>query len=413
MDVRIKPSKLKGVLEIPSSKSCAHRALICAALAKGHSTVAGLNYSKDIEATIYAMSALGAGFCVGQHNSHVQQVFGIEKIPEKAVIDCNESGSTLRFIIPIAAALGVETEFHGRGRLPQRPIDIYIRELGKHGITFNYNNTMPFTISGKLTSGTYEIEGNVSSQFITGLLLALPLVEGDSEIVMTSHLESRPYVDITIDIMKRFGITVTETENSFIIKGGQSYMPHDEQVEGDYSQAAFFYTANALGSNVDIRNLKTNSVQGDRTIVDIIGKTVSNGVISGYSVDCSDIPDLVPILSVLGAYGNKTSVIFNAERLRIKESDRLAACADMLNALGGNVTVTPDGLNIQPTGGLHGGIVDSCGDHRIVMAAAIAALRCDGEVVIKGAEAAEKSYPQFFKDYTTLGGKAYVIDMEQ
>lgn len=409
MDIRIKPSKLDGILEIPSSKSCAHRALICAALA-GNSEVSGINFSKDIDATIHAMSSLGSMIYTNQDSVDIPDAINP---PEKAVIDCNESGSTLRFIIPIAAALGVETEFHGRGRLPQRPIDIYIRELSKHGITFNYNNTMPFTISGKLTSGTYEIEGNVSSQFITGLLFALPLVEGDSEIIMTSHLESRPYVDITIDIMKRFGITVTETENSFLIKGGQTYMPHNEQVEGDYSQAAFFYTANALGSNVDIRNLKTNSVQGDRAIVDIIGKTVSNGVISGYSVDCSDIPDLVPILSVLGAYGNKPSVIFNAERLRIKESDRLAACADMLNALGGNVTVTPDGLNIQPTGGLHGGIVDSCGDHRIVMAAAIAALRCDGEVVIKGAETAEKSYPQFFKDYTTLGGKAYVIDMEQ
>lgn len=413
MDMLIKPSLLRGKVRIPASKSCAHRALICAALANGHSTVTGLNYSKDIEATMYAMSALGAGFCVGQHNSHIQQVFGIEKIPEKAVIDCNESGSTLRFIIPIAAALGVETEFHGRGRLPQRPIDIYIRELSKHGITFNYNNTMPFTISGKLTSGKYEIEGNVSSQFITGLLFALPLVDGDSEIVLTSHLESRPYVDITIDILKRFGIVIDETEKGFGIKGGQKYTPSDEKVEGDYSQSAFFCVANALGSHISMENLNPDSVQGDKKIIEITVSAESGGKITGFKADCSDIPDLVPILSVLGAYGTEKSVIYNAERLRIKESDRLAACADMLNNLGGNAVVTPDGLEINPAGGLHGGTVDSFGDHRIVMAAAIAALRCDGEVIIKGAEAVSKSYPNFFDDYKNLGGKADVIDMEQ
>lgn len=411
MDIRIKPSSLKGTLQIPASKSCAHRTIICAALADGVSNLSGITMSKDIEATIASMTALGASFEINGKTIVVKGING--SISRTADIDCNESGSTLRFIIPIAAALGAEAEFHGRGRLPQRPIDIYTRELTKHGITFDYDNTMPFTISGRLTSGTYEIEGNVSSQFITGLLFALPLLDGDSEIILTSHLESRPYVDITIDTLKRFGISILETENGFKVKGGQKYTPHSEQVEGDYSQAAFFYTANALGSNVDILNLNEDSVQGDKAIVDIIKTAVSNGVISGFNADCSDIPDLVPILSVLGAYGNSSSVIFNAERLRIKESDRLAACADMLNALGGNVTVTSDGLKIQPTGGLHGGTVDSFGDHRIVMAAAIAALCCDGEVIIRGAEAAEKSYPHFFEDYTMLGGKAYVIDMEQ
>ena len=230
---------------------------------------------------------------------------------------------------------------------------------------------------------------------------------------MTSHLESRPYVDITIDILRRFGIEIKETESSFIIKGNQKYTPFDEHVEGDYSQAAFFFVANALGSDVNILNLKQDSVQGDKAITAIIADTVKKGIITGYKADCSDIPDLVPILSVLGAYGNKPSVIFNAERLRIKESDRLAACADMLNNLGGNVTVTADGLEIMPTNGLKGGIVDSYGDHRIVMAAAIAALACKGDVIIKGAEAAEKSYPTFFQDYINLGGKADVVDMEQ
>lgn len=412
MDMLIKSSRLHGIVDIPASKSVAHRILICSALAEGQSQILGLKYSKDIDATIEAMSALGAEFLIGQHCSHIQQVFGIEKIPEKAVINCNESGSTLRFIIPVAAALGVETEFHGRGRLPQRPIDIYTRELTKHGITFNYNNTMPFTISGRLTSGTYEIEGNVSSQFITGLLFALPLIEGDSEIVLTSKLQSRPYVDITIDVMKRFGISIEETENSFKIKGGQKYIPQIETVEGDYSQSAFFYVANALGSDVSMKNLNPESVQGDKKIIDIIKSATNNGRITGFCADCSNIPDLVPILSVLGAYGTEKSLIYNAERLRIKESDRLAACADMLNNLGGNVTVTPDGLEINPTGNMHGGAVDSCGDHRIVMAAAIAALGCNGDVIIKGAEAVEKSYPDFFEDYKNLGGVADVIVME-
>ncbi|MBR5513319.1 MAG: 3-phosphoshikimate 1-carboxyvinyltransferase [Ruminococcus sp.] len=410
MDIKISPSTLKGDLNIPASKSCAHRAVICAALADGVSHLSGITMSKDIEATISAMTALGAEFKI---SGDIVTVKGISvSINANADIDCNESGSTLRFIMPVAAALGIDSVFRGRGRLPQRPIDIYKRELKNHGITF-HTEEMPYEISGTLTGGKYEIEGNVSSQFITGLLFALPLIKEDSEIVMTSHLESRPYVDITIDILRRFGIEIKETESSFIIKGNQKYTPFDEHVEGDYSQAAFFFVANALGSDVNILNLKQDSVQGDKAITAIIADTVKKGIITGYKADCSDIPDLVPILSVLGAYGNKPSVIFNAERLRIKESDRLAACADMLNNLGGNVTVTADGLEIMPTNGLKGGIVDSYGDHRIVMAAAIAALACKGDVIIKGAEAAEKSYPTFFQDYINLGGKADVVDMEQ
>lgn len=410
MDIRIYPSVLKGDLRIPASKSCAHRAVICAALADGISKLSGITMSKDIEATISAMTALGASFEI---NGDIVTVKGINGcINSTADIDCNESGSTLRFIMPVAAALGIDSIFRGRGRLPQRPIDIYKRELKNHGITFR-TDKMPYEISGRLTGGKYEIEGNVSSQFITGLLFALPLIKEDSEIIMTSHLESRPYVDITIDILRRFGIEISETENGYTIRGNQRFTPFDEHIEGDYSQAAFFYIANALGSEVNILNLKEDSVQGDKAITEIIADSMKNGNITGYKADCSDIPDLVPILSVLGAYGSDSSIIYNAERLRIKESDRLAACADMLNNLGGNVTVTSDGLEIKPTNGLNGGTVDSYGDHRIVMAAAIAALCCKGDVIIKGAEAAEKSYPTFFEDYVRLGGKADVIDMEQ
>lgn len=409
MNVLIKPSVLNGRLDIPASKSCAHRALICAALADGVSVVSGVTFSKDIDATIGAMTALGAHFSIDGDSVTVHGISG--KISGQADIDCCESGSTLRFVMPVAAALGADSIFRGQGRLPERPIDIYKRELSKHGVRF-VTDSMPYKLTGRLTGGRYEIEGNVSSQFITGLLFALPLADGDSEIVLTSRLESRPYVDITLDVLKRSGIVITESCNSFFVKGGQKYIPHDERVEGDYSQAAFFYVANAIGSSVEVGNLLPDSSQGDKAIIDIIADATENGSVKGYSADCSDIPDLVPILSVLGAYGSEKSVIFNAERLRIKESDRLAACADMLNRLGGNVKVTPDGLEITPTGGLAGGEVDSFGDHRIVMAAAIAALGCRGEVIIRGAEAAEKSYPDFFRDYNRLGGNANVINME-
>ena len=408
MDIRISPSRLAGTVNIPASKSCAHRALICAALSNGVSRISGVTFSKDIEATINAMTALGASF---EADGDIITVRGITKIPSKADIDCNESGSTLRFVIPIAAALGVDSLFRGRGRLPERPIDIYKRELSRNGVRF-VTESMPYEVTGLLKGGRFEVEGNVSSQFITGLLFALPLCGDDSEIVLTSRLESRPYVDITLDILSRFGIEITETDSGFKVRGGQTYKPHDERVEGDYSQAAFYCVANAIGSGVMMNNLSPDSVQGDRRIEDIISRSGKNAEIIGFEEDCSDIPDLVPILSVLGAYGKQRSVIYNAERLRIKESDRLAACADMLGRLGGNVTITPDGLIIEPNGQLHGGEIDSFGDHRIVMAAAIAALGANGDVIIHGAEAAEKSYPDFFRDYTSLGGIANVINLE-
>ena len=364
--------------------------------------------SKDIEATIASMTALGAEFEV---NGSEIIVNGITSPSEKAVIDCCESGSTLRFVIPIAAALGTDAEFIGRGRLPQRPINIFIRELGSKGVNF-LTETMPYKTTGKLCGGTYSIEGDVSSQFVTGLLFALPLLEEDSEIVLTSHLESRPYVDITVDMLRKYGIVVEESESFYRIKGGQKYTPHDEKIEGDYSQAAFFFVANALGSDVELENLNVESVQGDKRILDIISQTNSNGSIGSFRADCSDIPDLVPILAVLAAFGSGESVIYNAQRLRIKESDRLETTAAMLNNLGGDVQVKADGLIIRPTGKMHGGTVESFGDHRIVMAAAIAATAVDGEVVIKGAEAVEKSYPDFINDYKMLGGTADVIILE-
>lgn len=408
MDIRIKPNLLSGKVRIPSSKSIAHRAVICAGLAEGVSRIdiTPHEWSKDIEATINAMRSLGAE-CTG----HLD-ISGVKNPPKKAVIDCCESGSTLRFIIPVSAALGVTTEFHGQGRLPQRPIDIYIRELSKKGITFDYNNTMPFTMSGRLQSGVFEIEGNVSSQFITGLLMALPLLDGDSEIVLTSHLESRPYVDITTDVLKSFGIEITETDRGFYVKGNQKYKPCDYTVEGDYSQGAFFLVANALGSDVEVSGLNPDSVQGDSRIADIIRNATADGRITNFRADCSDIPDLVPILAVLASFGEGESVIYNAERLKIKESNRLESTAQLINRIGAKATVTDDGLIITPASDTCGAVIDSFGDHRIVMSASIAGTVANGDIIIKNAEAVEKSYPNFFDDYIKLGGVASVISME-
>lgn len=412
MDVVIKPSKLSGTVAAPASKSVAHRMLISAALSDGKSVISGLNMSRDIEATISALTALGADIAV---NDGVAEVVGIKSAAENAVIDCCESGSTLRFIIPIIAALGTSAELHGEGKLPERPITPYIREFPKKGVTFEYNNTMPFKMSGRLQSGVFELEGNISSQFISGLLFALPLLSGDSEIRLTSHLESKPYADMTIDAISRFGVRIEEREWGYFIPGGQSYKPADVTVEGDFSQAAFFYVASAIGSDVNITNLLPNSRQGDKKIVEIlreIGYTNNSGSLAPFKVDVSDIPDLVPILCVLGCFCDGVSEIYNAGRLRIKESDRLKAISTTLNELGGRVAEKPDGLVIYPVRGLIGGTVDSFNDHRIVMAAAIASTRCHCPVTIRGAEAVRKSYAHFFEDFNKLGGKAHVINLE-
>ncbi len=411
MDIKIIPGKLNGTVSIPSSKSMTHRVLIGAALAKGKSVISNVTFSKDIYATIDALKASGADITAVGNTVTVNGLCG--RCPQNAEIDCCESGSTLRFMIPVTAALGINSVYKGQGRLPERPITPYLRELPQKGITFDYENTMPFTVSGKLLSGKYSLEGNISSQFITGLLFALPLLEGDSEIILTSPLESKPYADMTIESLKLFGIDIKETQKGYYIKGSQQYHSSDVSVEGDYSQAAFFYVANALGSNVKIENLKKESTQGDKKIVEITENLCynENNVPMGFSVNASDIPDLVPILAVLGTYCCNTSRISGAERLKIKESDRLTATAAAINALGGDVTPVNDGLIIN-NARLCGGSIDSCGDHRIAMCAAIAATICQEPVIIKNADSVEKSYPDFFRDYQNLGGIANVITVE-
>ena len=403
MDIRITPSLLHGDVTPPPSKSVAHRLIIAAALAKGRSVISSVYYSKDIIATIEAMRALGASIeCDGS----TVTIDGITEPPAKAEIDCNESGSTLRFLIPVACALGVETTFIGRGRLPERPITPYLEELPKHGIEFDYSGTMPFTVRGKLTGGEFKIAGDISSQFITGLLLALPLIEGGSRVTLTTKLESRPYVDITRDCLVKFGCDIAEDENGWSVDG-TCLSPCECAVEADFSQAAFFCAANALGSNVNINGLNVNSFQGDKKIVEICEKIVynkENGLDTAFEADCSDIPDLVPILAVLGSLCSGTTRITGAARLRIKECDRLAAMAESLNAVGGNVTELPDGLVIEGRDSLRGGEVPDFNDHRIPMAMAIASTRCTEPVIIRGAQCVAKSYPDFFEVFGSLGG---------
>lgn len=408
MNVRITSGRLCGKVKIPPSKSVAHRLIICAALSEGRSVVKNVYPSKDITATMDAMRALGAKIDFSEGTAVID---GIEKAPESCVIDCCESGSTLRFLIPVAAALGVKAEFHGRAKLPERPITPYLEEFPKHGVTFEYNYTMPFSISGRLTAGEYRISGGISSQFITGLLLALSTLSGDSEIVLTSHLESKPYVDITVGCLEKFGCKITETEDGYYIKGGQKLTHCDCEVEGDFSQAAFFEVADSLGSEVEIIGLDENSSQGDKKIIEICREMVynKNGPLKPFSIDCSDIPDLVPVLTVLASFCEGRSEIYNVARLKIKECDRLEAISSCLNRLGGKVKAYEDRLVIDGVSELSGGEVETFEDHRIAMSMAVASAKCSAPLVIKGAECVSKSYPNFWEDFKALGGKFEVI----
>lgn len=410
MDIKITPKKLRGEVTVPPSKSVAHRMLIAASLADGTSTISNLYPSVDILATMDCMRALGANI---DFEGETAVIEGIRNIPEKAVLDCHESGSTMRFLIPVACALGVNAEFIGSGKLPERPITPFVEEFPKHGITFDFSKassgcSLPGSVSGKLTSGRFEIDGGLSSQFITGLLLALPILDGDSEIVLTSKLNSKPYIDITLGVLRDFGCEINEIDNRFQIKFGQKLKSFSGAVEGDYSQAAFFYTANALGSELNIGGLNENSSQGDKRIVQICEEFGLSGG-QPFEIDGSDIPDLVPILTVLACFCKGTSRITNIARLRFKESDRLSVPAECLNAIGGKVTVHEDSLEIEGVSSLKGGEVDGHNDHRIPMSMAIAATMCEQPLIIRGAECVRKSFPNFFDVYRSLGGEFEVI----
>ncbi|MBR3737952.1 MAG: 3-phosphoshikimate 1-carboxyvinyltransferase [Eubacterium sp.] len=395
----IENSILKGEVRIPPSKSAAHRALICSFLSCGGS-VEGIIDSSDMKATEGALEALKNG---------------------DKTINCLESGSTLRFIIPVAAALGKSVSFSGCGRLPERPIGEYISLLEEHGVCCKSNKGfLPLEISGKLKSGIFRIRGDVSSQYITGLLLALPLLDGKSEIVLTSPLQSKPYVDMTIKVLKDFGINIEETENGYAVFGNQKFKSCRYTVEGDWSQAAFFLAAGAVCGDVKVCGLDMDSAQGDKKIVDILKEfgadiqingdwvEAKKSCLRGITIDAKDIPDMVPALSVVAANAEGKTVINNIQRLRLKESDRVLSIVSNLKKAGIKAFATENKIEIEGSAA-KGAKLSGFNDHRIVMAFSVLALTAQGKTEISDALSINKSYPAFFEDYNKLGGKAYVI----
>lgn len=414
------PAALSGVFAAPPSKSAAHRAFVCAALAEGKSTVRNVALSVDIAATMDALRTLGA--VIEPLGDAAFSVTGIVQPPKQASIDCAESGSTLRFLIPVAAALGVAATFTGRGALPARPISPLYEQMLEHGCAFEYAGTMPFSVSGRLTGGRFTLAGNISSQFISGLLFALPLLEQDSEIRLTSPLESRPYVDMTLAMLRRFGIEIQESGQGFFIKGLQRCRPADVTVEGDYSSAAFFLCAGAMaGGGITCTGLDRHSLQGDRAVLDLLSQmganvawsenavTVTRGDLRGIEIDARQIPDLIPVMCAAASVCAGETHVTHAARLRIKESDRIDATASALGSLGADIATLPEGMIVTGKERLIGGSADGFNDHRIVMSAAIASCVCEGEVEITGAHAHTKSYPDFFEVFTALGGQVRLL----
>lgn len=420
-DVKFSPFVPNGTVNVPPSKSDVHRAIICAAMANGVSRISPVALSNDIKATIGCIKALGADAVL---ENNVLTVDGTNMYKNKtALLDCGESGSTLRFFIPIAAVGNVNATFVGKGKLPQRPIGIFTEALPKAGTTCETEGGLPLEINGQLKSGIFEIPGNVSSQFITGLLLALPILEGDSEIVLTSPLESVGYIAMTIRTMKQFGVNIDTTESGWHIKGGQTYKSCNYTTDGDWSQAAFFMVLGAVSGKVTVKGVAKDSTQGDKKCAEILARfgakvtqldnevTVEKGELKAITIDASQIPDLVPVLSVCAAFAEGTTKIINAERLRIKECDRLKATAELLNNLGGKVKELSDGLEITGVSSLKGGNVNGYNDHRIVMSAAVCAARSDEDITATFAMSINKSYPDFYIDYNSIGGKANVLDL--
>ncbi|WP_096635633.1 3-phosphoshikimate 1-carboxyvinyltransferase [Clostridium cochlearium] len=419
--VKIFPKKLKGSINIPPSKSLAHRAIIAAGLAGGESIIDNIVYSKDILATIYGMKNFGVSINeIEKNNNKLLNIKGVNKIQiQNNVIDCIESGSTLRFLIPIALLQNErEVTFIGSGKLPQRPLDEYYNIFNKKNIFYqNEKGNLPLRVKGKLKPGEFYLKGDISSQFITGLMFVLPLLCGDSKIIITSKLESKAYVDLTMDILNKFGVKIENNNyKEFYIKGNQSYVPRNYNVEGDFSQGAFWLVAGAIGEEISCKNLNINSLQGDKEIINIIKSMggiininkdcikVNSSKLKGIVIDASEIPDLVPILAVAGTVSSGVTKIINAKRVRIKECDRLHAIACELNKIGGEVEELEDSLIIKGNKKLKGGIVDSWNDHRIAMAMAVASTVCEESLIINNSKAVEKSYPNFWEEFRNVGG---------
>lgn len=417
MNVRITPSVLKGAVSAIGSKSDIHRLLILSALCDTETVIEGFSECADTVATINCLRALGAGCEI---NGREVKVTPISEVCNGQTLDCGESGSTLRFLLPVAAAVAQSSQFIGSGRLPERPIGELMTAMKNSGVGFSFDK-LPLTISGRLKAGKYTLPGNVSSQYVSGLLMALAVCEGESEIVLTSPLESASYVKMTLSTLEIFGARAYETENGYKVEGVKRLTsPKRVLADGDWSNAAFFIVSGAINEETTVLGLNPNSVQGDKKVIKMLESmgakvSVENGCVSSQKsalcakrIDLTDTPDLLPILAVAATQAAGATEFYGAKRLRLKESDRLLTVANMLSSLGGRADVLPDGLMVYPAA-LTGGVVDGCNDHRIVMAAAIAAAICKGETTVLGAEAVNKSYPKFFEDFKKLGGVFEVI----
>lgn len=402
-----------GSVKVPASKSMAHRALIMAALGKSPVNILCDGISKDIEATVNCLNAIGADIEIKDGEI---AVCPISELPKNTCrLKCGESGSTLRFMLPIVGALGIDAEFYPEGRLIDRPLAPLDRVLAEHGVTVT-KGSETIRCGGKMTSGIFRLAGNVSSQYISGLLMALPLLDGDSKLVVTGDIQSKSYIEMTEDVIKTSGIDLGKSDFTYSIKGGQMIkMPAEFEVEGDYSSASFFLCTGALSNDgITVKGLRAESKQGDRAILGILerfgasvienseGITVKKNTLKGITIDASQIPDIIPPLCVVAAAAEGETNIVNAERLRIKESDRIATTVSLLNSLGASAQELESGIVVNGKSILAGGTSDSFNDHRIAMSAATAALVCQGSVTVLGAECVSKSYPRFWDDFAGL-----------
>lgn len=421
MNIKIGKRQLQGDVTVPASKSDVHRLLIAAALADASTEVLFQGYSEDIDATIRCIQELGAKVKCMEYGV---QVIPIVKNEETALLDCGESGSTLRFLLPVVASLGKNAWIEGKGRLPQRPISVITQTLQQHGCVVS-DDCLPLELSGKLLGGKFALPANISSQFLTGFLFALPLLEQDSEMILTTEIESKGYLDMTLDTLQTFGIKIQQTESGFFVSGQQQYhTPKQIQADGDWSNAAFWLAAGAITNSITCYGLRQDSKQGDKAIIDILKQfgaeihitenavTVQPKQLKGCHIDAAQIPDMVPILCMVAAVAEGKTEIYHAERLRIKESDRLAAIADVLKKFGVAVEEYQDGICIYGGKRKHTETeinIHGYHDHRIVMAATIGAMAMQQNIVIEGAEAVSKSYPNFFAEFVKLGGDADVL----
>lgn len=414
--VKLLPCVFDGSVKVPPSKSLSHRALICAALANGESLITNFVYSEDTLATIGALESLGAKF---EKRENAVLVRGIKKLKLRSKkVYCNESGSTIRFLIPIFSMTNKEVRFIGEPGLMKRPQSIYQDIFDQDNNIFEQSES-EIQVNGSIKARRYVIKGDVSSQFFSGLMFSLPLLEEDSEIIIEGTLESRSYVNLTIDTLKQFGVSIKETDKGYFIEGNQSYHPQNYRVEGDYSQAAFYLVAGIIGGNVQTTDIPHDSNQGDMAIVDIIqamrGKIIftENGYNTiksdtvGKVIDIENCPDIGPIVSLLASLSKGTTRIINAHRLRLKESDRIESTVHTLKLIGANIDTDGDDIVITGRKSLKGTdkIIDSYNDHRIAMMLGIASSRCELPITIKQADSVNKSYPQFFEDLKSIGGK--------